>query len=83
MAKVVAAVDLARVRVPVHIEEESVDMAANQPSPGGWTRVQADHITAQELRPEATLPLPQVRQASDRTTKRFDQIRRGRTSQGS
>lgn len=49
-------------------QQAAATMAADQQYRGGWTttRVQAGQMltTAQELRPEPALPLPQVRQAS-------------------
>ena len=76
VATVVAAVDLARVRQPVHVEggrteeEEEAEavkaaaVAADHQYQAGWTttRVQAGQMltTAQELTPEPTLLLPQV-----------------------
>lgn len=80
VATVVAAVDLARVRQPVHVEgsraeEEEVEAAdteltqrAEQQYQAAWTStsMQAGAMltTAQELTPERTLPQPQVREAS-------------------
>lgn len=83
MAKVVAAVDLARVRQPVHGEggraEEEVEAVevelrqqADKQYGDSWTtgRAQAGQMltTAQEFTLEPTLLLPQVREASSKQT---------------
>lgn len=64
MATVVAAVELARVRQPVHVEggqaEETEVKVEFRQQAGGTTRTQT---AAQKVTPESTL-LPQVSQAS-------------------
>lgn len=70
MAKVMAAVDLARVRLPLHgeggraeedVEAEFRQQATQQPG-AGWT-------AAHTFLPEPTPPLPQVSWASGAETK--------------
>lgn len=60
VATVVAAVDLARVRQPLHVEEEAeADMATSRTT----ARAQASHLlTAAQFTPESTAPRPQVSQ---------------------
>lgn len=80
VATVMAAVDLARVRLPVHVEggraeeEEAVEAAAmtadqQYRASRTTTRVQAGQMipTAQEFTAESTLLLPQVRSGSEQT----------------